>query len=315
MVFLQSKLGNVIDIQGDSKGNGAPLDAYPKKASDNQNQQWEFVADPAGTGCFFIKSALDGNVIDIKGGSTEAGALLDAWPQKDKANENQLWWFVPDPAGSGYFFIKSALAGYVIDIQKSSTKAGALLDAFPQKASDYDNQLWKVEGGSFPPPVDTSLSFGPFGTGPAPNAPTTMSGSNEAAYQVSLTVKQDGSCTFSGYYQNRGDTDLSTAPPQSFSTGFVVNDSLGRHYGFTKSGDIPSAPQSGSLVEFNITQTCPSIAENWYPIAARKDSSYFAKNSTDMTFGDWVSSFWSTYGSDIETGIEDAAGVIEAIAD
>jgi hypothetical protein len=34
-----------------------------------------------------------------------------------------------------------------------------------------------------------------------------------------------------------------------------------------------------------------------------------------MTFGDWVSSFWSTYGSDIETGIEDAAGVIEAIAD
>ena len=30
---------------------------------------------------YFIKSKLNGNVIDIQGGSTTSGALLDAYPQ------------------------------------------------------------------------------------------------------------------------------------------------------------------------------------------------------------------------------------------
>jgi hypothetical protein len=39
----------------------------------------------------FIKSKLNGNVIDIQGASTTAGAGLDAYPQKPGANDNQLW--------------------------------------------------------------------------------------------------------------------------------------------------------------------------------------------------------------------------------
>src|SRR5580658_657478 len=72
---------------------------------------------------FFIKSKLDGNVIDIqniKGDDTTSGALLDAYPQKTTGTDNQLWEFVPDPAGSGYYFIKSKLDGNVIDIQRAS---------------------------------------------------------------------------------------------------------------------------------------------------------------------------------------------------
>ena len=48
---------------------------------------------------YFIKSKLDGNVIDISGGSTASGAGLDAYPQKSTGTDNQLWEFVADPAG------------------------------------------------------------------------------------------------------------------------------------------------------------------------------------------------------------------------
>src|ERR1700678_497163 len=140
---IKNKLsGNVIDVQDASTKSGVLLDAFPQKTTANDNQLWEFVSDPSGSGYYFIKSKLSGNVIDIQGGSTKIGALLDAYPQKSTGADNQLWEFVADPAGSGYFFIASRLSGSVIDIQGASTKAGALLDAFPWKLAGYDNQLW-----------------------------------------------------------------------------------------------------------------------------------------------------------------------------
>jgi len=152
--FIKSKLdGNVIDISGGSTKSGAQLDAYPQKTTGTDNQLWEFVADPAGSGYYFIKSQLNGNVIDISGGSTKSGALLDAYPQKTTGTENQLWQFLEDPSGSGYFFIMSKMNGNVIDISGGSTKSGALLDSYPPKTSGTDNQLWQVVGGSFPSPV------------------------------------------------------------------------------------------------------------------------------------------------------------------
>ncbi len=81
---------------------------------------------------YFIKSKLNGDVIDIIGASTAPGAGLDSYPQKTTGTDNQLWEFVSDPAGSGYYFIKSQLNGNVIDIEGASTKADTLLDAYPQ---------------------------------------------------------------------------------------------------------------------------------------------------------------------------------------
>jgi Ricin-type beta-trefoil lectin domain-like len=83
--------GNVIDIQQASTKTGALLDAFPQKSSGTANQLWEFVADPAGSGCFFIVSQLNGNVIDIQGASTKAGVGLDAYPWKLTGYDNQLW--------------------------------------------------------------------------------------------------------------------------------------------------------------------------------------------------------------------------------
>jgi len=132
--FIKSKLdGNVIDIQGASTSSGALLDAYPQKTTGSDNQLWEFVADPQGSGYYFIKSKLNGNVIDLQGASTKPGTLLDAYPQKTSGTDNQLWQFLADPGGSGDFFIMSKLNGFVIDIQGASTKAGAGLDAYHMK--------------------------------------------------------------------------------------------------------------------------------------------------------------------------------------
>jgi Ricin-type beta-trefoil lectin domain-like len=127
--------------------------SFPQKTTGTDNQLWEFVADPAGSGYYYIKSKLDGNVIDIQRASTSVGAGLDAFPQNSTGTDNQLWQFLEDPAGSGYCFIKSKLDGNVIDIQQASTSAGAGLDTFLQKISGTDNQLWAVVGGSFPSTV------------------------------------------------------------------------------------------------------------------------------------------------------------------
>ena len=84
---------------------------------------------------YAIKNRFSQNVIDIQGDSTQAGALLDGYPETNPPSDNQLWEFVPDPLGSGYFFIKSKLNGNVIDIQGKSEASGALLDAFPTDAA------------------------------------------------------------------------------------------------------------------------------------------------------------------------------------
>jgi len=304
---IESKLsGNVIDIVQASKAVGALLDAYPLKDKDDDNQLWEFVADPAKTGFYFIKSKLSGNCIDIQNNSSDSGAPLDVFPQQNPGRRNQLWAFNPDPAGSGFFFIRSMANGNVIDIEKASKAAGARLDAFPQKSgSGADNQLWKVKNGDFPGPVFTSLSWGAEGTGPAPNSKTVGSDGNQCAYQASLTIAQDGAFTFTGYYQNRGDVWWGTAPEQGFAISFVVFDTAGKAYAFTYLGAVPSAPQNGSLVKWNQTGKAAVIAENWFGIAAKNSGGTQWYNTYDESVWSVVGGWFSSLGQDIEIAAKD----------
>jgi hypothetical protein len=81
--FIESKLNRcVIDILGASTNAEAPVVAYPQKTTITDNQLWRLVDDPAGSGYSFIQSKLNGHVIDIQGASMNAGAPLDAAPQK-----------------------------------------------------------------------------------------------------------------------------------------------------------------------------------------------------------------------------------------
>ncbi|WP_297478640.1 RICIN domain-containing protein [Ferrovum sp.] len=147
--FLMNKLsGDTISIAGMSSAAGATLLSWPQKQTGNNDQLWGYVPDPAGSGYFFIETLLDGNAISIAGMSTAPGADLVSWPQKQSGYDDQLWQFVPDPLGSGYFFIKTKLNGNVISIAGMSTAPGANLVSWPQKQSGYDDQLWKIVSGA-----------------------------------------------------------------------------------------------------------------------------------------------------------------------
>jgi hypothetical protein len=147
----QDNTGNVIDIQGNSVKPGTLLDAFPQKVWPSlnsgpaifaANQTWEVLPDPAGSHHFIIQNPGSLNCIDIQGNSTTPGASLDAYTKKTEENQNQLWDFIPDPFGSPYFFIQNPQTGYVIEIQKGSSKSGALLVVNPRRLFDNNFQLW-----------------------------------------------------------------------------------------------------------------------------------------------------------------------------
>jgi len=300
--FIKSKLnGNVIDIEQDSTQSGALLDAFPKKTTGGDNQQWEFISDPAGSGYYFIKSKLSGNVIDIQESSTLPGALLDAFHQKTTGNNNQLWRFVQDPAGSGYCFIQSKLSGNVIDIVGQSKNPGVGLDAFPIKTTGNDNQLWEAVGGAFPSPASLppSLSWANLGTGPEPA--TTSSGSTTCNYNVSLTIQQDGTSHFWGNYTNRAASEpiVPHSPNQSFGVSIVVHDLSGKGYSFSVGGNVPSAPQAGCTYQWDTTRKVQAIADNWNSIATRVQATYAYHN--DTSFADFLSEILKAVESAITT--------------
>jgi Ricin-type beta-trefoil lectin domain-like len=154
---IKSKLsGCVIDIEHDSSAAGTFLDVFDQTGAYSDNQLWEFVPYSARPGYYFIKSKLNGDLITVTG-NWLSGAQLATYPQESGGVpqlDNQLWQFVRDPAGSGYYFIQNLAYGNVIDIMGASRQSGAGLDSFVLKLSDYDNQLWKPEGGPFPPAVE-----------------------------------------------------------------------------------------------------------------------------------------------------------------
>jgi hypothetical protein len=111
--FIASLLDSnlVIDIKGAADKSGTPVQVFSKKPTDTKahidnarNQLWTWtpveVPPPRlPPGYFFIQSLLDGNlVIDIKGGDTKPGTLLQVFSKKPtdteahiNAAKNQLW--------------------------------------------------------------------------------------------------------------------------------------------------------------------------------------------------------------------------------
>ena len=83
--------GHCIDIVGNSQSTGAALDAFAVKSKDNQNQLWDFLPDPYGSGSFLIQNPQTGYVIEIENGSTASGARLVVNRRRLFENKHQLW--------------------------------------------------------------------------------------------------------------------------------------------------------------------------------------------------------------------------------
>jgi hypothetical protein len=161
--FIQNpSTGLVVDIQGAKATPGTLLDAFTKKGSypGNANQLWAFYPGSA-SGYYSIVSQLDGSVIDVQGGKTVSGTLLDAFTAKGSpGNDNQLWAFVdtngksvpppaapttvPEPSG-GY----RGSANYIVAAgSKCATLTGV-------KATIYftEDLVWESGDGSDGPPA------------------------------------------------------------------------------------------------------------------------------------------------------------------
>jgi hypothetical protein len=114
------------------------LDAFPLKKSADANQLWSVPKAPKTS--IFITSALDGDVIDVRG-VLVTGANL--WVQPKKVALGALWTFEPGPAKfAGYFFIRRGPTQYVIQIPLA--KSGVLLLEMAPKNDNYEHQLWTL---------------------------------------------------------------------------------------------------------------------------------------------------------------------------
>jgi hypothetical protein len=197
----------------------------------------------------------------------------------DPTNQT-LWRFIQDPAGSGYCFIQSQLNGYVLDVKGDSPQEGTPLTMQPIRSSGNDNQLWKA---SFPSVVGltTTLTWINLGTAPG----TAGSDATECAFWLNLQISQDGKCRFWGSYTNRGDTFLSTAPPQDFGVALVVHDLQGIGYAFCYGGFAWSAPQQGSTIQWDYTGHSKVITDNWASIVLRNQASFSYSNQATQGAG------------------------------
>jgi hypothetical protein len=145
--MINSKLNaDVIGIQGNSTTPGTLLDASPSKAHFSltepialaASQTWEVLPDPAGSRHSIIRNPATGNCVDIRDNSIARRASLEAYTQKQKDNQNQLWDFIPDPFGSPYFFIQNPQTGYVMEMENE----GAFLVVNPRRLFNNASQLW-----------------------------------------------------------------------------------------------------------------------------------------------------------------------------
>ncbi len=177
---------------------------------------------------FFVTNLMDNDAISIAGMSTAAGVSLVSWPEKQTGNDDQLWEFIPDPAGSGYFFIKTKLNGNVISIAGMSTAAGASLLSWPQKQTGNDDQLWQFTLGSPTLPAPAIYGITPATAGPGDTI--VINGQNFGAQQGTGYVLfsdnqvnwgQPGDvATFE--LQNWSDTQISFLVPVKDSQGYQI---------------------------------------------------------------------------------------------
>ena len=149
-IALRSALSveSTINIEGGAGAAGTPLILYPAPpAGATPNELWELQADPAGSGYYYLVSSLTGMVIDVRGASAQPGTVIQVYTMNPGSTDNQLWTFVPGPAGPGYSSIQSKLStpgnALVISVQGGSTQPATplVLDQAPASGAN-PNELW-----------------------------------------------------------------------------------------------------------------------------------------------------------------------------
>lgn len=138
-LYIQSALGNVIDLSNFSTQNGNQLQLYTKNNSAAQKwilQQTEYRAISDGT--YIISCGLDNSkVIDIAAASIANQANVQLYA----GNNSSAQRFEITYVGNGYYKIINEKSGKALDIKNGSTASGANVQQYSYNGSAA--QLWK----------------------------------------------------------------------------------------------------------------------------------------------------------------------------
>lgn len=121
----------VLDVVGNKKDKGAEICSWDFHGRDNQ--QWKI--EPQPTRYFYIKSALNGKVLDVEGGHAGHGKKVIMYSKKDGAHANNQLWFE-----DSYGNIRSKLDDkYVLDASDGVLRLG-------EWSEGKQKTFWCVQG-------------------------------------------------------------------------------------------------------------------------------------------------------------------------
>lgn len=137
--YIMSKLGTVLDLNGDTAQSGTNVQA--DYLSNKGSQKWKIVESdyrPIEDGLYSVQSAVHPEyVIDIDNASMNDGG--NAWLFNYNGTPAQR--FNVEYIGGGYYKIEASHSGKVLDVCDASTNSGANVWQYTWNGSDA--QLWK----------------------------------------------------------------------------------------------------------------------------------------------------------------------------
>jgi hypothetical protein len=124
--------GELLDVSGALKTQGAVVDQYP--STGNTNQQWQLTN--LGNNVIELLSVNSGLALDVYQASTANGAEIDQWPYS--GNANQRWTLTSK--GSGFYQLVAGNSGLALEDPAYSTVNGKDVDQYTVNGGT--NQQW-----------------------------------------------------------------------------------------------------------------------------------------------------------------------------
>lgn len=157
--YLKSAASNyVLDVNGNSKANGAEIDLWKPQKTKNQ----EFVIETVSSGTYRIRSASSGKVLDASGLGTRNGTKIDQWTWN--GGSNQKWNIYKSPSGTYMFVsVNAGSKNKVLDANAGHTNLPIPVTLWA--ANGGSNQFFELEKVPGPSPTQYGTRVYDFSTG------------------------------------------------------------------------------------------------------------------------------------------------------
>ncbi|MFI6863616.1 RICIN domain-containing protein [Streptomyces sp. NPDC050421] len=133
--------GLVLEVRDAAKGGGAPVQQNEEAADGSAAQHWEFTPVHEGAALHHVVNAHSGKRLDVRGASTENGAVIQQW----RANNfgAQEWLVERHLEAPGTVTLVSFVSGLVLEVADGSTAKGASVQQWED--TDSPGQWWRLE--------------------------------------------------------------------------------------------------------------------------------------------------------------------------